>query len=219
MIFARVRELLTKNRLPPGTTELLASVKDTGELLRGLDELVTRNEVAVTELNEELAALEELERQQKEKIRSGSLGRRTRASVLRRILRLRQQMDHTEDRLKIHDRNIRLHLDLIGTLKQIDAMAMAGVGEREVDGIILRFGEELKSYQASLTSGEVLDRMEKAEQLPGEEDLSTLEAEILGEDRTEPAAEDDRDAAKARPGVREEPSEAKTPREAAPEEQ
>ncbi len=181
MVFSRVKELLTQNRLPPGTGELLSTVKDTGELLRGLDEMVTRNEVAVAELNQELAALERLEAGEKEKIRSGDLGKRTRASILRRILRLRQQMDHVEDRLRIHDRNIRLHLDLIGTLKQIDAMAMAGVGEQEVDAIILKFGDELKTYQKSLTSGEVLEGIEKAEKLPGEEDLSSLEAEIRNE--------------------------------------
>ena len=187
MAFARIRELLAKNRLPPGTDELLARVEDTGQLLRGLDEMVTRNEVAVNELNRELAALEGLEAEEKERIRSGSLGPRTRTSVLRRILRLRQQMDHTEDRLKIHDRNIRLHLDLIGTLKQIEAMNMAGVGEKEVDAIILRFGEELKSYQASLMSGEVLKTRERFEELPGEADLTSLETEIVGEREAAPA--------------------------------
>ena len=65
--------------------------------------------------------------------------------------------------------------------QQIDAMGMAGVGEKEVDEIILRFGEELKAYQASLTSGEVLSAMERTDALPGEEDLSCLEAEILRE--------------------------------------
>ena len=181
MVFGRIRELLGKNKLPPGTGELIQRVRDTGELLRGLDELVTRNEVAVADLNEELAALEALEGKEEERVRGGGLGQRTRESVLRRILRLRQQMDLIEDRLRIHDRNIRLHLDLIGTLKQIDAMAMAGVGEKEVDAVILGFGEQLRSYQAALTSGEVLSGIEKADRLPGQEDLAALEAEILGE--------------------------------------
>ncbi len=182
MVFERIRELLSKNRLPPGTGELLARVRDTQELLRELDSLVTRNEVAVSKLNDELAALERLEAEEREKVRSGALGPRSRASVLRRILRLRQQMDHIEDRLKIHDRNIRLHLDLIGVLKQIEAMSMAGVKEEEVDALVLRFSEELKSYQASLTSGEVLRRRAGEElELPGEEELASLEAEILAE--------------------------------------
>jgi hypothetical protein len=215
MVFSRVKELLAQSRLPPGTGELLAQVKDTAELLRGLDEMVTRNELAVSELNQELAALEELEAEEKDRVRSGRLGRRTRASILRRILRLRQQMDHIEDRLRIHDRNIRLHLDLIGTLKQIDAMAMAGVGESEVDGIILRFGEELKRYQASLTSGEVLERIEKADKLPGKEDLSSLEAEIRNE--AAPEAPDEADRATEPTAVQE--PDGPTPRRAAAEEQ
>jgi len=192
MVFERIRELLSKNRLPPGTGELLARVRDTQELLRELDSLVTRNEVAVSKLNDELAALERLEAEEREKVRSGALGPRSRASVLRRILRLRQQMDHIEDRLKIHDRNIRLHLDLIGVLKQIEAMSMAGVKEEEVDALVLRFSEELKSYQASLTSGEVLRRRAGEElELPGEEELASLEAEILAEqpERAEEPAE------------------------------
>ena len=149
---------------------------------------------------------------EKERVQSGGRGARTRASVLRRILRLRQQMDHIEDRLKIHDRNIRLHLDLIGTLKQIDAMAMAGVGEGEVDAIILRFGDELKSYQASLTSGEVLSDMDKAEALPGEEDLAALEAEILGQ--AAPAATKEPPVAETEGGAARKAAKASPPQEA-----
>ena len=52
-------------------------------------------------------------------------------NALRRIGRLRKQMDNLEERLRIYNRNINLQIHLAGKVQALDAMELRGVDESE----------------------------------------------------------------------------------------
>ena len=179
MVMDRIRRLLGRKEVPVEARDILAAATTPQDMLRGLDELITRNEVEVDRIHKEIEALETVEEQEKSRVRDGELADRSRNNTLRRIGRLRKQMDNLEERLRIYNRNINLQHHLVGKVQALEAMELRGVDEEKIDSILLEYEEELSHYSS------VLDTEDMATSaLPGElddsEELRALEAEILG---------------------------------------
>lgn len=187
--------------LTPEAERVLSNSQSPRELLQGLDELITRNEMAVRGIHREIEALEAIERTEQERIRSGSLPDRSQKNVLRRIQRLRTQMDGLEERLQIYNRNIRLQVQLIGRVQALDAMQLRGVDEETIEHILSAYEEHLDEYQEILGLEDETDA-EAGAIWDDSASLAALEAEILGTsspslERPDPVGRDERRDASA----------------------
>ena len=95
-------------------------------------------------------------------------------------------MDALEDRMKILDTNINLHLKLMGKIQSMQAMEMRGVEEEQIDTVLLEFDAQLEEYESALKAGELVDSRRFEVDSAEEQALEELEAEILG-GKTAPA--------------------------------
>ena len=183
-IFDKLAKLFKDTPLPDETKDIFVNTSDTKELLSGLDKLITRNELRLKQLNKELEKLEEMEQTDVKKVKDGSVSGRSKNNVLRTIKRMRRQLDNLERRIEIYDRNINLHLNLIGKIQQMEAMSLAGVDEEQIDDIILDFESHFEEYTETVAAGETAVEHEPLKGTSDEE-LAELEAEIKGEKEPE----------------------------------
>ncbi|RME74432.1 MAG: hypothetical protein D6785_15885 [Planctomycetota bacterium] len=181
MIIEKLKALFSRSEIPEETKSLLSKAQTTQELLQGLDELLTRNELEFNELNREITQLEEIEQEEMAKIREGNLPPRAKQNTLLYIKRLRKQMDNLQNRLYIYDKNINLHLNLIAKIQDMEAMALKGVDEKDIDKIIVDFQTNLERYMDSVVAAEAAE--EYVVDLGDKEraELEALEKEIVGE--------------------------------------
>ncbi len=189
MIMEKIRHLFGRKEVPKDARDLLTDAKSPRELLRGLDELITRNEMEVNAINREIEALEEVELKEVDRVREGTLPERSKNNVLRRIQRLRKQMDNLEERQRIYNRNINLQIHLVGRIQALEAMEMRGIDETAIDSILHTYEEELCSYQDALDTEDILVS-ELGPTLDDSDQLSDIEAEILGPPSSAPTAVD-----------------------------
>src|SRR5271169_1460339 len=89
----KIKGLFVKQQVPDETRLLLQGVENVEELRRGLDEIVTRNEVELKEVEREIDKLEKTEISEKEKVKAGTLAPREKENTLKAIKRLRDRMD------------------------------------------------------------------------------------------------------------------------------
>jgi hypothetical protein len=183
-IFDKLAKLFKDTPLPEETKDIFVNTSDTKELLSGLDKLITRNELRLKQLNKELENLEEMEQTDVRKVKEGAVSGRSKNNVLRSIKRMRRQLDNLERRIEIYDRNINLHLNLIGKIQQMEAMSLAGVDEEQIDDIILDFESHFEEYTETVAAGETAVEQE-AVKGTSDEELAELEAEIKGEKEPE----------------------------------
>ncbi|MHC4390808.1 MAG: hypothetical protein ACYS22_05750 [Planctomycetota bacterium] len=180
-LLSQLKKLFTRQEIPEETRKLFDSSRSTHDLLRGLDDLLTRNEVEFKELDYEIQKLEALEKAEIDKIKTGEVGGRQKRNVLLHVRRLRKQLDNYEKRLRIYDRNMNLHLSLISKIQDVEAMQLKGVSEQRIDAIIMGFEENLEKYNETMSAAHVLDGT-KAMQVSSQEEreLAALESELLG---------------------------------------
>lgn len=214
MLLDRLKKLFQRKELPRDAKDLINNSKNVNDLLQGLDSLITQNEVEVDKINEEIAALEEVESREMGRVRSGELPDRSKNNVLRRIQRLRKQMDNLEERQRIYNRNINLQIDLVGRVQALDAMELRGVDEDKIDDILADYEDELTRYQGVMDSENLsvgdLDRI-----LDDTQDLAALEAEVMGSPNSMPTEpEAPRAARNEKAGVDRTRAETKSPAKA-----
>ncbi|RME76280.1 MAG: hypothetical protein D6776_01505 [Planctomycetota bacterium] len=188
-LLERIQRLFSRPELPEQTRQLFSRARSTRELLAGLDELLTRNEIELGEIDREIERLERAERHEAERVRSGEVQGRNRRNTLYRIQRLRKQMDLCEGRARIYRHNIELHMRLIDRIQQLEAMALRGVGEAEIEQIALRFDEEREKFEETVHAGAALTGETPLGASREERELAALEREILGESRPAEAPE------------------------------
>ncbi len=186
-LFEKIGKLFTDTPLPEETKEVFLNTSNTKELLGGLDKLITRNELRLKQLNKELENREQMERADVKKIQDGTVSGRAKNNVLRSIKRMRRQLDNLEQRIEIYDKNISLHLNLIGKIQQTEAMSLAGVDEAQIDDILLDFETNLEDYKETMAAGEGAAEAREPLTTASDEELVKLEAEIKGE--AEPEAQ------------------------------
>ncbi len=187
MLIEKLKRLFGRKEIPTEARDLLRDATTPRQLLHGLDELIARNEVEVQGLNRDMESLEGTEHRETGRVRSGELGERTKNNVLRRIQRLRQQMDNLEERQRIYNRNINLLIRLVGRIQALEAMELRGVDEDQIDSILSDYEEEFAAYRNVLDTEELLVS-DFGSSLDDSQDLSKLEAEILGEPTDEKKA-------------------------------
>lgn len=191
-IFEKLGRLFKDTPLPDETKEVFLNTADTKELLTGLDKLITRNEVRLKGLNKELENLSEMEQAEVKRVQNNEVTGRTKNNALRSVRRIRRQLDNIEQRIEIYDRNISLHLNLIGKIQQMEAMSLAGIDEEQIDDIILDFESQFEEYTETVAASEGAASREPFKSVSDGE-LAQLEAEIKGEAQPEPRTDDEKD--------------------------
>lgn len=186
-LFSKLKQVFGGGKVPDDMVEAFTSSENTKELLGNIDKLITRNQVEIKTQEKQLLKLGTMEEEDVDKVRAGTLSGVTRRMALRNIKRLRKQISNVEDRLNIYDKNINLHLNLIGKIQQMEAMQLRGVSEEEIDTVIMDFEANFEAYTAALEAGEDIEA--HASRLASDEkELEALESELQG--KTEPAARD-----------------------------
>ena len=192
-LLEKIKGLFGKTPLPEETRVLLSGVGDVDELRRGLDEIVTRNEVEARDIEREIEKLARMETAQKERIGGGDLNKREKTNILREIKRLRRRMDSLEKRHRIHQDNIDLHLGLFDRITEMQAMEMKAVSQAQIEELSADYDEKLESHRDLVATGKAASGMEDLYEDSAEQaELAALEAEILaelGEDKEEPEDE------------------------------
>lgn len=180
MLFDKLKELLSRHPVSDETMKVVQKSGSTRDLLHGLDALHTRNEMEFNEVTREIEKLEAIERQEAEGIRGGELSDRRKRNSLLRIRRLRKQMENLDNRLKIYDRNMSLHLNLIGKVQEMEAMSLRGLEEAQIDKILIDFEEKLESYMDTVASAQVVEESQPITDVATERELQEIEKEVVG---------------------------------------
>jgi hypothetical protein len=178
-ILDHLRGLFRRSDMPDEVRRAFERARTPRDLLRELDRVLTENEVEYKDLERELERLEEKERLESAKIREGAVEGRQKRSTLLSIQRLRRQMDNLESRLRIYDRNMSLHQNLIGKIQEMEAMRLRGIDEKAIDKIVMEFEEQLEKYEETMSAGELAETAERTTARE-ERELAEIEREILG---------------------------------------
>jgi hypothetical protein len=180
----KLKGFFTKETMPDETRLLLAGVENVSELRRGLDEIVTRNEVELKEVEREIDKLEKIELAEKDKVKAGTLAAREKDNTLRYIKRLRTRMDSYQKRHKIHQENIDLHLALLDRIDEMEAMELKAVKQEQIEEIAVDYEERIEKHKEIVSAGKVAAEHEPSALHDASErkELDALEQEILGED-------------------------------------
>ena len=162
--------------------QVIKDSHSTREMMEHLDELITRNEVELRKTRQELARLELNENASAENIRQGRVGDREKEFVLLQIKRTRGQMENLKLRADILNKNIELHLNLVGKIQAMEAMDLRGIEQGVVEKVMLDFEEGMEKFRESVQSGDgVIKSRNEVLTTKDKDDLRKLESEILGE--------------------------------------
>lgn len=180
----KIKGFFTKETMPDETRLLLAGVENVHELRRGLDEIVTRNEVELKEVEREIDKLEKIELAEKDKVKAGTLSPREKDNTLRYIKRLRTRMDSYQKRHKIHQENIDLHLALLDRIDEMEAMELKAVKQEQIEEIAVDYEERVEKHKEIVSAGKIASEREPRahDDLNDRKELDALEREILDED-------------------------------------
>jgi len=180
-LLERIKGLFARDDVPDEAKAIFAKAKTHADVLKGLDELITRNEIEANELSGEIVKIEELAREEEGRIRAGSLPERQQRSTLLHIKRLRKQMDLYESRLRIYERNMDLLQTLMGKIQQMEAMKLSGVDEARIDEIANEFDEKREKYEDLITASQAYEAGTVGLSAREDRELAALKAEITGE--------------------------------------
>lgn len=182
-LLERIKRLFSRTQLPEETQLLLSGVADVQELLSGLDDITTRNEVEARTIEREIEKLSRMETSHKERVTAGQLIEREKLSTLREIQRLRRRMDSLEKRHRIHQDNIDLHLGLFDRISEMQAMELKRVNQQQIEEIAVDYEEKLEKHRDIITAARAADGMEPSryEDTVEKQALAALEREILAE--------------------------------------
>lgn len=163
---------------------LIQDADSTEEILEQLDELITRNEVELRKVRQELARLEMNEHNSAESIRQGKVGEREKDFVLHQIKRTRTQMKNLKLRADILNKNVELHMNLVGKIQSLEAMDLRGIENSMVEKIMLDYEEGMDKFREVVhTADGVTDTRDDLLSTKDQNELRDLEREIMGEDK------------------------------------
>ena len=163
--------------------QVIKNANSTREMLEHLDELITQNEVELRKTRQELARLELSERASIENIKSGRVGDKEKQFVLLQIKRTRTQMDNLKLKADILNKNIELHMNLVGKIQAMEAMDLRGIEQSVVERVMLDFEEGMEKFRESVQTGDgVVQSRDEVLTTKDKEELRKLEQEIMGED-------------------------------------
>jgi hypothetical protein len=91
-------------------------------------------------------------------------------------------MDSLKLKADILNKNIELHLNLVGKIQAMEAMDLRGIEQNLVERVMLDFEEGMEKFRESVSTGEGLTRNnEQVLSSRDKDELKKLEKEILGE--------------------------------------
>ncbi|MCA8918767.1 MAG: hypothetical protein KDB32_06790 [Planctomycetes bacterium] len=162
---------------------VIKNANSTREMLEHLDELITQNEVELRKTRQELARLELSERASIENIKTGRVGDREKEFVLLQIKRTRTHMGNLKLKADILNKNIELHMNLVGKIQAMEAMDLRGIEQSVVERVMLDFEEGMDKFRESVQTGDgVVQNRDEVLSNKDKEDLRKLEKEIMGEE-------------------------------------
>lgn len=179
-ILDKIRKMFSRGEMPEEARSVIRDAKTTQEALAGLDSVLTKNEIEINKLKKEIDKVDGILQEEEGKIRDEKVQGRQKRYTLQYVKRLRGHLDNLENRMSIYDKNINLHIKLIGKIQDMEAMALRGVDEAQIDRIIMEFEDQVSKYMDVVHAGEagfeastnIADREDK--------DLARLEREIMG---------------------------------------
>ncbi|MHC4597942.1 MAG: hypothetical protein ACYS47_02950 [Planctomycetota bacterium] len=189
-ILEKIRNLFSGGGgIPEEARSVIEKARSTRELLSGLDAVLTRNEMAFNKLKREIDKVVAILDEEEGKVQEGDLKGRQKRYTLQYVKRLRSHLDNLDHRMTIYDKNINLHIQLIGKIQDMEAMALRGVDEKQIDKIIMEFEEQVGEYMEVVHAGEA--GFEGATSIAEREDkqLAALEKELLAEKKPKEEAE------------------------------
>ena len=184
-ILEKIRNLFSGGGgIPEEARSVIEKARSTHELLSGLDSVLTRNEMEFNKLKREIDKVVAILDEEEVKVQEGDLKGRQKRYTLQYIKRLRSHLDNLDHRMTIYDKNINLHIQLIGKIQDMEAMALRGVDEKQIDKIILEFEEQVVAFMDVVHTGEA--GFEGATSIAEREDkeLAALEKELLEEKKS-----------------------------------
>ncbi|GEM_PF-3031957 len=180
-ILEKVKNLFRSEGIPDEAKSVLDGAQSTKDLLTRLDGVLTRNEMEFNKLKKEIDRVVAILQEEEGKIKDADLQGRQKRYTLQYIKRLRSHLDNLDHRMTIYDKNINLHIQLIGKIQDMEAMALRGVDEKQIDRIIMEFEDHVGKYMDVVHAGEA--GFEATTSIAEREDkeLAKIERELLGE--------------------------------------
>ena len=166
--------------LPPGVDKLLRRTDKPDRLLEGIDKLLAENHVKLKKLKREFTTLESNEQQEKAKIISGELSERAEGFVLDNLARLDIRLKSIEGEMNVLTTNINVLTTIEGKVKEVQAMALTGLTEEQIEEVLLDHDEKKVKYGETVGAVQLDDQYD-ALQLQRDAAREELKAKILAE--------------------------------------
>ncbi|KAA0214390.1 hypothetical protein EDM80_06850 [bacterium] len=177
------------------------------EELDRYDELITRNEVELRKVMQELQRLELQEKAQADALKAGKIGEQEKEVVLLSVKRNRTRIESLKHRIHVYNKNIEVLQSMVDKHQTIAAMNLRGIENQMVERLAMDFDERKDKYMESIETANAMKGTDTGIlSLAEKEDLKKLERELLG---ARPAEEKPQRA----PNVNEGVETAKKPRE------
>jgi hypothetical protein len=151
------------------------------EELDRYDELITRNEVELRKVMQELQRLESQEKAQAEALRSGKIGEQEKEVVLLSVKRNRTRIESLKHRIHVYNKNIEVLQSMVDKHQTISAMNLRGIENQMVERLAMDFDERKDKYMESIETANAMKGTDTGIlTLSEREDLKKLERELMG---------------------------------------
>jgi hypothetical protein len=146
------------------------------EALQELDAVITRNEMSLGNLREEIEKTDAALAGEEAKIRDKQVDGWRKRFVLQAVRRLRSHLTNLDRRMAIYDKHLTMALAMVGKVEDMEAMSLRGVSAEDVDRVLIDFEEQMQEYL-----NDVGVSIEPSDKVDEDRELEELEKEILGE--------------------------------------
>lgn len=156
------------------------------EELDRYDELITRNEVELRKVMQELQRLEMQEKAQAEALKAGKIGDQEKEVVLLSVKRNRTRIESLKHRIHVYNKNIEVLQSMVDKHQTIAAMNLRGIENQMVERLAMDFDERKDKYMESIETANAMKGTDTGIlSLAEKEDLKKLERELLGNNPVE----------------------------------
>lgn len=151
------------------------------EELDRYDELITRNEVELRKVMQELQRLELQEKGSAENLKAGRIGEQEKEVVLLSIKRNRTRIESLKHRIHVYNKNIEVLQSMVDKHQTIAAMNLRGIENQMVERLAMDFDERKDKYMESIETANSMKGTDTGIlTLSEKEDLKKLERELMG---------------------------------------
>ncbi len=177
-IMDKLARLFQRPEIPPEARSIFQGARDPAQLREGLDALRARNEINLQEHEERMLSLEGGIEKYEQQVRENGLGREGQDVILRRVLRMRKEMDNLKGLITIYDDNTGLLLNLVARIQEMEAKKAIGVSEGDIDSFLEGVDANFQDYRHMRLAGNDADRS-RVVQAADRKDLDELRMRIL----------------------------------------